>query len=76
MQNKWVTNWNSLEHIESKKRLFHDIDQYIKDSPNKILDIGCGLARESEFFQKKYACELYLLDGDFENTKSNTRDVK
>lgn len=51
-----------------KAHQFSLIDTYIKLPPKKILDIGCGLARESELFQKKYGCELYLLDGDTDST--------
>lgn len=76
MQNKWIDTWSIPQHIESKKKLFQVMDNYLKFTPRRILDIGCGLARESEFFQKKYNCELYLLDGDFDDTNTIKRDVK
>ena len=75
-KNKWLDKWSSTEHIQIKKVVFDTIDSYLDFKPKRILDIGCGLARESEFFQKKYNCELYLLDGDFENTSNATnRDI-
>lgn len=76
MQNKWLDKWNIPQHVESKKKLFQTIDSYLQFTPKRILDIGCGLARESELFQKKYNCELYLLDGDFDDTNNVKRDVK
>jgi SAM-dependent methyltransferase len=75
-QNKWLEKWSTNQHIESKRKLFKVIDDYIDFIPKRILDIGCGLARESEFFQKKYNCELYLLDGDFLDTSKVQRDIK
>lgn len=75
-QNKWMEKWSVQQHVTAKKELFNTIDRYLKFAPKRILDIGCGLAREAEFFQKKYKSELYLLDGDFEDTSSVSRDIK
>ena len=76
-QNKWIDKWSTAQHIQSKKALFNTIDKCLDFKPTRILDIGCGLARESEFFQKKYNCELFLLDGDFESTNNiASRDIK
>jgi len=74
--NKWLDKWSIDSHIQMKKGIFNKIDNFINFKPNRILDIGCGLARETEFFQKKYGCELYLLDGDFEDTSNVKRDIK
>ncbi|QNI50230.1 hypothetical protein SynRS9915_00508 [Synechococcus sp. RS9915] len=44
--------------------------------PATLLDIGCGLAKESELIQKKYGTDLYLIDGDFkDNGSSRNRDI-
>lgn len=71
---KWLDWWNADWHTEDRKVRFNTLDNYLKSPPKKILDIGCGLARESEYFQKKYGTELYLLDGDFDSTKQRPRD--
>lgn len=68
--------WGSSEYFESKKTSFILLDSFLNYPPMNILDIGCGLAFESEMFQKKYNCNLYLLDGDFEDSKDATRDRK
>ena len=73
--NKWLDKWNDESHIESKYNIFHDTINYINFIPKTILDIGCGYARESEYFQKKFNTDLWLLDGDFENTKDRKRDI-
>lgn len=73
---KWLDKWNTPQHRESKRKQFEIIDNYLNFAPKRILDIGCGLATESEFFQKKYNCELYLLDGDFSTTSNVKRDIK
>jgi SAM-dependent methyltransferase len=73
--NKWLDAWNTESHKEYKAKVFNIIDSYI-DPPKTILDIGCGFARESELFQKKYKSKLWLLDGDFDTTKSISRDTK
>ena len=72
----WMSAWNQDEYLQNKRNTFNLIDGYLKKPPQRILDIGCGLARESEFFQKKYNTELYLLDGDFSETEDRSRDVK
>lgn len=72
---KWLTKWGTAKHLSLKKQIFHTIDNYIDFKPKRILDIGCGLAYESELFQKKYGSELYLLDGDYNSQNNITRDV-
>ena len=74
--NKWLDKWSTQSHIDSKKVVFEKIDKFINFQPKRILDIGCGLAYESQMFQKKYNCELYLLDGDFDDTSHVKRDIK
>lgn len=75
-KNKWIEKWEAPTHVNAKREIFKLVDNYLDTPPKRILDIGCGLATESEFFQKKYNCELYLLDGDFDNNKNNRRDIK
>jgi SAM-dependent methyltransferase len=67
------STWSNKKYSLYKKYTFDDVDNYINMCPNNILDIGCGLAFESELFQKKYNCDLYLLDGEFSDTKNRNR---
>jgi len=60
--------WSKPQYIEGKRQLFERMDAYIGRPPRRILDIGCGFAKTSELFQKKYACELYLLESDMSNS--------
>lgn len=73
--NDWKSEWNSKDYQLCKKENFKTIDDYLSKPPIRILDIGCGLAFESELFQKKYGSELYLLDGDADLNEGRTRDV-
>jgi len=74
--NSWINKvWQSKIHTDKKLLMFNKIDEYVKHSPSSILDIGCGLATESSKFQKKYNCDLYLLDGDFHSTADRLRNV-
>ena len=70
----WVSLWNSNSYRELKTENLNRVNSFIK-SPNRILDIGCGYAFESEMFQKKYQTELYLLDGSIDNTKHINRQT-
>jgi len=78
-ENKWIIGWLDTkvndEYLAIKLDNFNIIQSYIQRIPKTILDIGCGLAKESEFFQKKYKSDLYLLDGDFNSTTENKRDI-
>ncbi len=73
---KWLKVWQRDEYNKAKQISFELLDSFIQLPPKNILDIGCGLAFESEMFQKKYNSNVYLLDGDFAQTKNATRDRK
>ncbi len=74
---KWLNGiWQSDEYEIAKQVSFDLLDSFVTSPPTNILDIGCGLAFESEMFQKKYNSNLFLLDGDFEESKNATRDRK
>jgi SAM-dependent methyltransferase len=66
--------WQGDEYKQSKEISFSLLNSFLTKAPRNILDIGCGLAFESEMFQKKYNSNLYLLDGDFESTTDISRD--
>ena len=61
--------WSRSKYQGLKIGQFEIIDAHLPTPPKQILDIGCGLAFESELFQKKYGTELYLLDGDAQVNK-------
>jgi SAM-dependent methyltransferase len=60
----WTRKWTSPEYIAKRQGNFEKVDAYLNQPIKRILDIGCGFAWESRFFQEKYNCELWLLDGD------------
>jgi SAM-dependent methyltransferase len=68
--------WNDSQYLEWCDDIFNQVDQYLKTPPLRILDIGCGFARVSELFQKKYGTALYLLDGDSSLTETAIRGGK
>lgn len=67
----WVKVWNTptpqknkKDHIATKKENYETVKSYLETPPKKMLEIGCGIAREAEWFQKEFGTELWLLDGD------------
>lgn len=75
MEKIWLDKWEAEHHTDKKQQMFNIVNSHLTQPPKRILDIGCGLAVESELFQKEYGCELYLLDGDFESTVDRNRTV-
>jgi SAM-dependent methyltransferase len=77
LENRWINSeWQTNEYKETKNISFNLLNSFLTRAPSNILDIGCGLAFESELFQSKYNSNLYLLDGDFEDSVNATRDRK
>jgi SAM-dependent methyltransferase len=77
LENRWFNSeWQTDEYKKNKAISFELWDSFLTTPPTNILDIGCGLAFESEMFQTKYNSNLYLLDGDFESSISASRDRK
>ena len=64
--------WFTAEYQKEKRNNFETIDKHLNTPPKNILDIGCGLAWESRYFQKKYGCKLWLLDGEPKKEKHMT----
>ena len=63
----WIGNnglWGTELYQKNKRENFEILDAYLNTAPKRILDIGCGLAWESRWFNEKYGSELWLLDGD------------
>lgn len=71
-QNDWLSEvWLHDDYQNSKRKNFELLEKYLKTPPKNILDIGCGLAWESRFFNEKYNSELWLLDGDADQGNKN-----
>jgi SAM-dependent methyltransferase len=60
--------WQKPQYIATKVKTFEMLDKYLNQSPKCILDIGCGFAKVSELFQKKYGSDLYLLESDMKDS--------
>ena len=61
----WIDQeWFSDHYQQHKRENFELLDQYLDQPPLAILDIGCGLAWESRWFNEKYGSSLWLIDGD------------
>lgn len=65
----YLRHWLAPDYVKDTETVFNIVDQYLSQPPKRILDIGCGYANVSNLFQKKYGCELYLLEGDFSNNR-------
>lgn len=69
----WKSYWKSTQYVDDKKEKIEKLKSHIKNPPKNILDIGCGPAIESEYFQKEYGSYLYLLDGN--KTSDKKREI-
>jgi hypothetical protein len=61
--------WRKPQYIAKKVEAFEMLEAYLPHPPKSILDIGCGFAKVSELFQKKYSTELYLMEGDMSGSE-------
>jgi hypothetical protein len=72
-KDKWIKKWEKSDtHFDSKKENFKTITNYLKTPPKRMLEIGCGMAYESEMFFKEHGTEIWLLDGDFVDGQSGS----
>jgi len=71
--NFWHGEWIKDEYVNTKKEKYETVKNYLDVIPKNILDIGCGFAWESYFFQKNHNVDLWLMDGDFDTTKARKR---
>jgi len=74
----WLNKWGSeTAFVKHRRQKAHRIiDELIGGYLIKnVLDIGCGLAIESAEFQKYFDCELFLIEGDSENTLERPRST-
>ena len=67
---EWLDLWekpasrNKKDHIVTKKTNYQTLIKHLDTPPKKMLEIGCGMAREAEWFHKEHGTQLWLLDGD------------
>lgn len=64
---QWDRKWTTDKYIAKRRANFEIIDAYLDQPVGRLLDIGCGFAWESRWFNEKYGTELWLLDGDASN---------
>ena len=60
----WAVKWCKPVYIDKRRANFETVDAYLDQPLGRLLDIGCGFAWESRWFNEKYGTELWLLDGD------------
>jgi hypothetical protein len=60
----WTRKWTDQRYITKHRTNWETVDAYLGQSVGTLLDIGCGFAWESRWFNQKYGTELWLLDGD------------
>jgi len=60
----WARKWTKEQYIAKHRSSWEIADAYLNQPVGKLLDIGCGFAWESRWFNEKYGTELWLLDGD------------
>ena len=61
---QWNRKWSADKYSSKRRANFEIIDAYLDQPVGRLLDIGCGFAYESRWFNEKYGTELWLLDGD------------
>lgn len=61
---QWARKWTTDKYISKRRTNFETINTYLNQPVGCLLDIGCGFAWESRWFNEKYGTELWLLDGD------------
>jgi hypothetical protein len=54
--------WNSKEYIDKKYVSYTAFKDYLSIMPQTLLDIGCGFAHESGWFNTEHGTEIWLLD--------------
>lgn len=60
----WSRKWTTDQYRAKRRANFETVDAYLNQPIQRLLDIGCGFAWESRWFNEKYGTELWLLDGD------------
>lgn len=60
----WDRKWSHERYVTKRRANFEIVDAYLNQPVGRLLDIGCGFAYDSRWFNQKYGTELWLLDGD------------
>lgn len=61
---QWGRKWTTDKYVAKRRVNFETVDAYLNQPVGRLLDIGCGFAWESRWFNEKYGTELWLIDGD------------
>ena len=67
---QWATKWTTDKYIAKRRANFECVDAYLNQPVGRLLDIGCGFAWESRWFNEKHGTELWLMDGDLDTNAS------
>lgn len=71
----WARKWTGERYIAKHRASWQTVDAYLNQPIGRLLDIGCGFAWESRWFNQKYGTELWLLDGDSKSNVSKPQDA-
>lgn len=76
MENTWhVEGWLTPEYQKAKHQNFLNLSSYLGFAPKTLLDIGCGMAWESRYFNDSFGTELWLIDGDLIENQTGAADA-
>ena len=71
----WARKWCGEKYIAKHRANWETVDAYLNQPVASLLDIGCGFAWESRWFNQKYGTELWLLDGDSGHNANKPADA-
>ena len=57
----WAVKWTKDRYIAKHRASFEIVDAYLNQPVGRLLDIGCGFAWQSRWFNEKYGTELWLV---------------
>ena len=73
LMHNWIKDhWSLKEYQDKKKKNFEIVNNFLDFIPHNILDIGCGLAWGTRFFQKR----KYHIDTDVKIKNILIKDIK
>nr|WRJ69918.1 putative methyltransferase [Oceanusvirus sp.] len=64
----YISLWSTQSYVDAKMAFCSMLDARLFSGkgrkPATMIDIGCGLAHEALYFQKKYGTRVWLVEGD------------